>query len=153
MDNNQCQPCSFGCAVCTDSNTCTSCVDGLYINSDGILIVTSRNKQSENVTNEKSIVIDQYIKSNLYNLEDYVYDDDYDKIKDSELANKILAKIELNHKYEMYKRLNGENCDQEFLDKLQNMIKNFENYCNNKKYSNFILFFMFKINIFEQTVD
>jgi len=98
------------------------------INSDGILIVTSRNKQSENVTNEKSIVIDQYIKSNLYNLEDYVYDDDYDKIKDSELANKILAKIELNHKYEMYKRLNGENCDQEFLDKLQNMIKNFENY-------------------------
>jgi hypothetical protein len=38
LDNNQCQPCSFGCAVCTDSNTCTSCVDGLYINSDGICV-------------------------------------------------------------------------------------------------------------------
>jgi molecular chaperone DnaK (HSP70) len=103
------------------------------INSDGILIVTSKNKQNENVTIEKSVVIDQYIKSkpnvgDKYNLDDYVYNDDYDKIKDSELANKILAKIELNYKYEMYKRIHGDNCDGELLYKLKHMINNFQNY-------------------------
>lgn len=103
------------------------------INSDGILLVTSKHKGTDKGTNkgtdkgtDKGIVIDQYIKSKSQG--SYVYEDDYDKIKDSELANKILAKIELNHKYEMYKRLNGENCDQELLYKLKNMIDNFQNY-------------------------
>jgi molecular chaperone DnaK (HSP70) len=91
------------------------------INSDGILLVTSKGKGTD-----KGIVIDQYIKSKSQAA--YVYEDDYDKIKDSELANKILAKIELNHKYEMYKRLNGDNCDSELLYKLKNMIDNFQNY-------------------------
>jgi len=101
------------------------------INSDGILLVTSKGKGTDDVVKgtDVGLVIDQYIKSKSQaNNGAYVYEDDYDKIKDSELANKILAKIELNHKYEMYKRLNGENCDQELLYKLKNMIDNFQNY-------------------------
>jgi molecular chaperone DnaK (HSP70) len=97
------------------------------INSDGILLVTSKGKGTDKGT-DKGIVIDQYIKSKGQAAYVYEYEDDYDKIKDSELANKILAKIELNHKYEMYKRLNGDNCDSELLYKLKNMIDNFQNY-------------------------
>ena len=100
------------------------------INSDGILLVTSQGKgKGKGKGTDVGIVIDQYIKSKSQaNNGCYVYEDDYDKIKDSELANKILAKIELNHKYEMYKRLNGDNCDSELVQKLQNMITNFQNY-------------------------
>lgn len=96
------------------------------INSDGMLIVTSKNKTSNDkiIENETSIVINKYIKTNEYNHDDYIYKDDYDKIKDSELANKILAKIELNNTYEIFKKQN----DTKNLNDTKEIIDNFLNY-------------------------
>ena len=137
---------TFSLPLQTTSRNSTYISVTFDINSDGILLVTSKGKGTDKGTDDvvkdkgtdKGIVIDQYIKSKGQAA--YVYEDDYDKIKDSELANKILAKIELNHKYEMYKRLNGDNCDFELVQKFKNMIANFQNYTVeelNQKTSNF----------------
>lgn len=97
------------------------------ITSDGLLIVTSRNKVNDTFTTEKSIVVNNYIKKIDENINNYIYDDDYDKIKDSELANKILKSIELTNKYEIYKQ--NKNVDQKGLDEIKNEIDKIKNEC------------------------
>ena len=72
------------------------------INSDGMIIVTFKNKTTT-LTNEKSIVINEYIKTKSNS--SYVYTDDYMKLIDSDLANKILDKIDMNNFYHIIKKL------------------------------------------------
>ena len=101
------------------------------INSDGILIVTAREKSS--LVNEKMLIITDYLKR----LDDtYTYSDEFEKIKDSEMSSKILAKIELNNvfqsiSYKYFRQQNDIQLNvklQQLLDKISDIIDNFENY-------------------------
>jgi len=99
------------------------------INSDGMLIVTSKNKTTNDkfIENETSIVINEYIKTDASKHDNYTYSDDYDKIEDSELAHKILAKIELNNVYQILKKQNDTG-KIELLTDIEDVILNFKNY-------------------------
>jgi heat shock 70kDa protein 1/2/6/8 len=95
------------------------------INSDGILIITAKEKSQ---STEKTLVITDYLKQLN---ETYTYSDEFEKIQDSEMSNKILAKIELNNIYQTFIR-NYQNFKHirltELLNTISDIITNFEDY-------------------------
>ena len=95
------------------------------INSDGILIVTAKEKSQ---TNEKMLIITDYLKR----LDDtYTYSDEFEKIKDSEMSTKILAKIELNNIFQSisYKYTIKDNIQlKQLLNEISDIITNFQDY-------------------------
>lgn len=95
------------------------------INSDGILIITAKEKSQ---STEKTLVITDYLKQLN---ETYTYSDEFEKIQDSEMSNKILAKIELNNVYQTFIR-NYQNFKNirltELLNTISDIITNFEDY-------------------------
>lgn len=46
LNSNVCESCPYGCAVCTDSITCSTCIDGLYVNADGDCVPCALGVQS-----------------------------------------------------------------------------------------------------------
>jgi hypothetical protein len=79
------------------------------------------------------LIITDYLKR----LDDtYTYSDEFEKIKDSEMSSKILAKIELNNvfqsiSYKYFRQQNDIQLNvklQQLLDKISDIIDNFENY-------------------------
>jgi molecular chaperone DnaK (HSP70) len=97
------------------------------INSDGILIVTAKEKSQ---THEKMLIITNYLKQ----LDEiYTYSDEFEKIQDSEMSSKILAKVELNNVFQIFsykkQQMYKENIKlQQLLNEISDIIRNFEKY-------------------------
>ena len=97
------------------------------INSDGILIVTAKEKSQND---EKMLIITDYLKQ-LHDT--YTYSDEFEKIQDSEMSSKILAKVELNNVFQTFSykkhQIYKENIQlQQLLNEISDIIDNFEKY-------------------------
>lgn len=92
------------------------------ITSDGILIVTAREKKTNN---EISVSFTEYSNSEKENL--YTYRDETEKIEDMELSNKILAKIELQNTLERLKSSN-QSIETIIINRTEIIILNYTNY-------------------------
>jgi hypothetical protein len=95
--------------------------------------VEQRLRQKLNRDFEKSVVLN--FNKNVDNA--YCYTDDFDKLDDTDLANLITAKIELNNTFQTTKSMADEtilNDDPEYqtlIDQTQEIIDNYTNYDSN----------------------